>query len=180
MEKKRREVAFIADNTVCGGEVCEVVFARSNIEARRWFANEHCFGDLGGISCVRSNQFDKYSPGPVPMNVLLEYGWWFECANCYETVTHDTGSRVVKKGRLYCSGACENEVTKKQLAETQTEMMRIRERLREFYSTAELTLWLRSPQDALGGCVAVELVNEGRAVEVHRAIDMIADPQTFG
>lgn len=46
----------------------------------------------------------------------------------------------------------------------------IRQRLADFYTEAELDLWLYRPHPQLG-CAPTQAVDAGRAEEVHRIID---------
>lgn len=79
---------------VSGGDDPEmdmVVFARSSIEAKRDWANEHGDGDryIAGISAKRCKGWDKYAPGPVPALEMIEDGWHFECHGCYRRIDGD-------------------------------------------------------------------------------------------
>jgi len=79
---------------VSGGndpEMDMVVFARSSIEAKRDWANEHGNGDryIAGISAKRCKGWDKHAPGPVPALEMIEDGWHFECHGCSRTIDRD-------------------------------------------------------------------------------------------
>lgn len=50
----------------------------------------------------------------------------------------------------------------------------IRQRLAEFYTEAELDLWVYLPHPQLDGQPPKLLVDSGRAEEVHRLIDRLA------
>ena len=57
-----------------------IIFARSNIEARRWSANEFHDDDIGGMSVKRAPWADKYgSRGKIPIADMVDHGWNFEC-----------------------------------------------------------------------------------------------------
>lgn len=68
-----------------------IVFARSSIEAKRRWANEHGDGDkfITGISACRRPQWDAFAPGPVPRLELIDAGWWMECENCCVRISSD-------------------------------------------------------------------------------------------
>lgn len=80
----------MADSRLCfvittdDPEESAVVFARSSIEAKRDWANEHLGrGEpLGGISARRAPRWDRYVGKGVPALELIEDGWWFECQGC--------------------------------------------------------------------------------------------------
>lgn len=68
-----------------------VVFARTSIEAKRWWANEHGDGErfITGISAKRCKGWDKFAPGPVPALEMIESGWWFECHGCGRQINQE-------------------------------------------------------------------------------------------
>lgn len=103
--------------SVQGEEQGEIVYAKSNIEARKWGAHEFNDGELGGITCTRAEWADKYAPGPCPNLVKLDHGWWIGCSGCeaeiHGSVIYVDGdevevSPVERKGYLYCSAKCAN------------------------------------------------------------------------
>lgn len=51
----------------------------------------------------------------------------------------------------------------------------IRQRLRTFYTEAELDLWIYSAHPQLDGVSPRHLVDQGRAEEVHRLIDRMEE-----
>lgn len=66
-----------------------VIFAKSNIEARRWGADEFHDGELAGMIVNRAPWADKYgSRNKVPISVMVDNGWHFEC--CWSGVTIDS------------------------------------------------------------------------------------------
>lgn len=69
-----------------------IEFARSSIEAKRYWANEHGDGDrcITGISATRCKGWDKYAPGPVPYLEMVESGWRVQCFGCYRTIDEDS------------------------------------------------------------------------------------------
>lgn len=57
-----------------------IVFAKSNIEARRRSADEYHDGDIGGMSVKRAPWADKYGAAhKVPILDMTDHGWRFEC-----------------------------------------------------------------------------------------------------
>lgn len=68
-----------------------IVFAKTSIEAKRQWANEHGDGDqyITGISAHRCKGWDKFAPGPVPALELIDGGWWFECEGCARRINQD-------------------------------------------------------------------------------------------
>ncbi len=75
----------------------EIYFAKSSIEAKRWWADEHGDGPkyIAGISAKRQPQWDHHAPGPVPRLDLVDDGWWVECTGCYVRISEeDIGERI--------------------------------------------------------------------------------------
>lgn len=71
---------------------CEIYFKKTNIEARKAYANEHMDGEIGGISCKREPRLDKFEAShKIPVSFLvLQMGWWFEeCAYSGLRITED-------------------------------------------------------------------------------------------
>lgn len=68
-----------------------IVFARTSIEAKRRWANEHGDGErfITGISSKRCRGWDKFAPGPVPALEMIESGWWFECHGCGRQINQE-------------------------------------------------------------------------------------------
>lgn len=57
-----------------------ILFAKSNIEARKWAANEWHDGDIAGMSVKRAQWADKYGSGSkIPIADMVDVGWHFEC-----------------------------------------------------------------------------------------------------
>jgi len=82
--------AFQVDMDDYEGMKSVVVFAKSSAEARRKGANQldTDFEDVS--SCRRKSEFDQYAErGFVPIEVLIDHGWWCECTGCLQTVTRD-------------------------------------------------------------------------------------------
>lgn len=101
---------------------CCIEFATSNAAARRTGAGELNIDWEDVEHCRRKPEFDQYAPGPVPMQVLLEHGWWFTCHECDRKVSEDLAQDVEDDGldpddfaitiegeAIYCSIACSNK-----------------------------------------------------------------------
>lgn len=66
-----------------------VIFAKSDIEARRRSANEFHDSEIGGMSVKRAPWADKYQGRQnIPIEVMVDHGWHFEC--CWSGVTIDS------------------------------------------------------------------------------------------
>jgi len=100
MSEKKAYTAICFDQSA-------VVFAKNGAEARRFGASE-LDTDFESIeSCFRSKQFDDYAEqGYVPLDVLIDWGWWFECGHCSGIVTADCEERVINGGFAYCNPQC--------------------------------------------------------------------------
>ena len=67
-----------------------IVFARSNIEARKWGAREYNDGELGGMTCKRVPWADRYaSERDIPISAMVDVGWHFECHGCGRRIDTD-------------------------------------------------------------------------------------------
>jgi len=125
---------------VSGGndpEMDMIVFARSSIEAKRDWANEHGDGDryIAGISAKRCKGWDKYAPGPVPALEMIDDGWRFECHGCYRRIDmeaieygiDDEGGQITppmqpyepSPQRIWCSRACYDDDMAERTRETE-------------------------------------------------------------
>jgi hypothetical protein len=88
----------------------EIYFAKSNIEARRWFADEHCDGELSGISCKRCHWADEYYPKSPPVKAYLDHGWSFECQNCNYHVWGNSDWHVFEgRNWVFCDKECQDD-----------------------------------------------------------------------
>lgn len=81
--------AYVVQDDSGDGNVC-LQFANRNVEARREGANE-MDAEFGDVSCRRAPWADSYAPGPVPVQVCIEVGgWWQTCAcGCGRKVSND-------------------------------------------------------------------------------------------
>jgi hypothetical protein len=99
---------------------CVIRFAANNATARREGANELDIEWENVEHCQRKPEFDQYAPGPVPADVLIEHGWWFECWHCDRRVSEDLKQEVedddldpndfdiITDGHaVYCSHRCQ-------------------------------------------------------------------------
>lgn len=69
-----------------------IVFAKSNIEARRLGASELDLDEIGGLSCCRARWADQYEPSRiVPAAVMLANNWVLVCAGC-EQIIYEGGT----------------------------------------------------------------------------------------
>lgn len=76
----------------CSGEwTGAVLFAKSNIEARKKAANEFNDGELGGLRITRAPWADEYgSRAKIPVSEMIHHGWHFECCWSGATINEDT------------------------------------------------------------------------------------------
>lgn len=78
-----------------GEGTCCIVFAATNVAARREGAAEMdiSFGEVE--SCTRAAWADGYAPGPVPVQAKIEAGWWYECAcGCGRRIDNEGGKAL--------------------------------------------------------------------------------------
>jgi hypothetical protein len=69
-----------------------VLFAKSNIEARRNGASDLDCDEIGGLSCCRAPWADAYeADGIIPASVMLANGWMLTCSGC-DQIIHDGGT----------------------------------------------------------------------------------------
>ena len=81
--------AYTAVEELSGEYSGTVVYAKSNVEARRKAANELNDGEFGGLRVIREPQLDKYTRASIPMDVMINIGWWIDCSNCGVRVNAD-------------------------------------------------------------------------------------------
>ena len=87
-----------AINDFDADEPCGVVlFAKSNIEARRRGASALNIDEIGGLSCCRAPWADEYeADGIVPASVMIDNGWKITCSGCDQWIDGDgTVSRFI-------------------------------------------------------------------------------------
>lgn len=66
-----------------------IIYAKHNIVARRVGANEYAGGEIAYVSCRRAPWADKYAETALPVSVMIENGWHFECAGCGRKIDSD-------------------------------------------------------------------------------------------
>lgn len=88
--------AFIVTEE-CDGK-SEICFANHAVVARREGAAE-LGEEFADVSCRRAPYADAYAPGPVPLSVLWDAGWWFGC-DCGERTSKDDGGTPTKDGAI--------------------------------------------------------------------------------
>lgn len=66
-----------------------VIYASSAVAARRIGANEHADGDFSAVSCKRAPWADKYRDEGLPISVMVENGWHFDCMSCGRRIDSD-------------------------------------------------------------------------------------------
>ena len=102
-----------------------IYFAKHAITAKKAFANEHNDGDLGGITCRRAAWADDYADKPLPANLMVEHGWWFECVECgnrielqnFEDEGRDISAIVgTQHSLVFCDAICAEQYTAKKRA----------------------------------------------------------------
>ncbi|MDR7193392.1 hypothetical protein [Luteimonas terrae] len=83
--------AYVVEDDSGDGNIC-LRFADRNVEARREGANE-MDAEFGDVSCRRAPWADSYAPGPVPLQLCIEIGgWWQTCAcGCERKIDSDVG-----------------------------------------------------------------------------------------
>ncbi|PWJ88445.1 hypothetical protein C8D77_111168 [Mesorhizobium loti] len=59
-----------------------IYFAKHDIVAKKWGANEFADGEIGYVSCRRAPWADAYVGKPLPVSVMIENGWHFGCHGC--------------------------------------------------------------------------------------------------
>jgi hypothetical protein len=73
--------------------------------------------------CSPAPQFDKFAPGPAPLQALLDDGWWLDCHQCGRRITaegvdadkdEEEGtaqpfSPVIVKQSIYCGQSCHDQ-----------------------------------------------------------------------
>lgn len=96
--------------SVQGDEYGCVIFARSNVIARREGASELGIEFRDITSCRRMPEADKYAEqGKVPKVALVdEFGWWQECAYCSSMVSAEVNADRVWNGEtIFCDQECQ-------------------------------------------------------------------------
>ncbi|WP_277268336.1 hypothetical protein [Pantoea septica] len=86
-----------------------VVFAISNVIARRDGAERLECSSAEVVSCRLAPEFDSYAEaGRVPRQALVEkHGWWQYCSYCENQVNANTDGRVWDEDAIYCDVRCQ-------------------------------------------------------------------------
>jgi hypothetical protein len=67
-----------------------IIFAKHAVTARRLGANEYADGEFSSVSCRRSPWADDCAEtGIVPVSLMVEHGWHFECTGCGQRIDTD-------------------------------------------------------------------------------------------
>jgi hypothetical protein len=81
---------FQVDGEGCDAEDIMIIFAKTAIEAKRRWSNEHWDGEtIAGVSAKRKPEWDCHAPRPVPALELIDAGWWFECHGCGTQISNE-------------------------------------------------------------------------------------------
>lgn len=87
-----------------------VVFAKTNAAARRIGSSQISDGSFFSVSAHRAPWADRYAPGPVPIRVMIDNGWWWECFGCHRHIGLDIAPPIERSveigGHIYCSQEC--------------------------------------------------------------------------
>lgn len=100
------------DSTVFGGgpkafhvqgyEYGVVVFDERHVSARRRGA-EMLDEEFRDVTCRRKPEWDQYAETGIPIQVMLDAGWWFTCAGRRCDTMCETGDgSVVIEDNVYC------------------------------------------------------------------------------
>jgi len=66
-----------------------IFYARHAVVARRNGANEHADGEFSAVTCRRAHWADDYYGKGLPISVMVQHGWHFECAGCGRRIDED-------------------------------------------------------------------------------------------
>ena len=151
-----------------------IYFARHAITAKKAFANEHNDGELNGIVCRRAPWADDYADKPLPANLMVEYGWWFECVGCGNHIDRDSFedegrdiSNIIgtQHSQVFCDTTCADEYAAQKRAREAVEAEAIsflRKKVLERFPGVEFVTGFGSEH-------AYARWNDGRAV-LHQAV----------
>lgn len=82
-------MCFQVEGEGCDAEDVRLIFATSDVAAKRRWANDHDWEGIAGISAARKPFWDKYAATGVPALERLEVGWYYECTGCGTRVSQD-------------------------------------------------------------------------------------------
>lgn len=115
--KPLKAYAVLEDCENTGG----IIWAKSNVEARRLGASAFHDGEFSGLTCRRAPWADKYfEMRSVPYLVMIENGWWFSCVHCEQIINSDlegtddddntiTLDPVEDAHGMFCTPACRDD-----------------------------------------------------------------------
>lgn len=92
-----------------------IYFAKHDIVAKKWGANEFANGEISYVSCRRAPWADAFVGRPLPAKVMVAHGWHFECAGCGMTIDEDAlldrrlpvdGVIGSQHSAVYCCARC--------------------------------------------------------------------------
>lgn len=92
-----------------------IYFAKHDIVAKKWGANEFADGEISYVSCRRAPWADPYIGKPLPVSVMIDNGWHFECHGCGMRMDEDElrerhlpvdGVIGTQHSAVYCSSRC--------------------------------------------------------------------------
>lgn len=98
--------------SVQGDEYGCVIFASSNIAARRVGASELGIEFNQVTSCCRMPEADRFAEQrAVPVKVLVEeFGWWQECAYCASMISaEESPDRAWEGDHIFCDTNCQQK-----------------------------------------------------------------------
>ena len=79
-----------------------IVFHYHGLAARRLGAGEVGCDEDSDADIQRKPEYDQYAEeGKVPMYVLFDDGWRFECSSCYQNTCKDYDGMVIDD-EVYC------------------------------------------------------------------------------
>jgi len=110
--------AYTAVEELSGEYSGTVVYADSNVEARRIAAGELTDGEFGGLRVRREPSLDVYQGKPIPMAEMIWMGWWTDCTNCGVRVNsemYEDEEEYENKtpcGTFFGAGFCSDECKK--------------------------------------------------------------------
>lgn len=82
---KMKAYAVTEEDENTGG----IIYAEHNIVARRLGANEYADGEIAYVSCRRAPWADEYYGIGLPISVMVDNGWHFECHGCGQRIDSD-------------------------------------------------------------------------------------------
>lgn len=83
--------AYSCMETESGEWTGAIIFAKSNLEARKEAANDFNNGELGGLQVKRAPWADEYGARhKVPISEMIHHGWHFECHWSGQTINLET------------------------------------------------------------------------------------------